>query len=197
MDWLFVGSAPSVLRGLHATRDMPCRTITTNAGIKLVPIPTVYVTVDMRAGPRYENMARCAQRHGTRLVSLQRCEKAQRERKVDFYDEFLELGQESTRTSYGPFRYSGPLCIEYACHQGADTIHMVGFDGYKHDLDYFDPEDPVRQMKKLSRPRADTHNEEFAQRAKTLSEVWPDVSFVLWGNPVWQTPDSWDVRRFA
>ena len=208
--WLMVGSSPSVTSTLPAVTDrigwrtvaahgdvwtelVDTTVITCNSGIKLC-CPDVFLCVDMNSGHWYGELAKAAQERGTRLVTLQRDARALRERNVDWYDEFLVLGNGPSRTQYGPFRYSGPLCVEYACMHGAKEVHLVGFDGYRKQDDYFDANDiPRGKLVNCFQ----THTVDNLQPAmREIARVWHDVRFIQHGDPVFEVgADNWEVRR--
>lgn len=144
MIWLALGSGPSAPIGLDqfGTSGITVNaSITCNAGIKLLPRPTVYVAVDQIASTQYAEAASEAQQAGTLLACLRRDPAAMRERKNDHYDLIIDDDPKSLPHvgGYGRFRYSGPLMLEIALNQGATELHLVGFDGYSPDtVNYFD-----------------------------------------------------------
>ncbi len=194
-EWLMIGSSPSVLQTLPKFSDFDGTVITCNSGIKLWPNPDYYVCVDMFASHSYHNKAKAAQDQGTKLVTLKRSPSAMKERRIEHYDIFLELSDkpESSRGRFGSFRYTGPLCVEFACHNGAKTIHLVGFDGYRHSTDYFDPDLPRRIPKDMMQ----THTLDHIQpKMNDLANVWNDVQFIQYGDPCFTVgEDNWRVER--
>lgn len=197
MKWLMVGTAPSVLATLPRLNlgEFDC-TITCNAGIRLLPCPDVYVCVDMLASRAYAPEASLAQLAGTKLVTLRRDRRALCERQVEHYNEFLELGRGGpTRQSYAEYRYTGPLCLEYACHHGANEVVMVGFDGYRNDDDYFDNSVPRKDG------MASTAEERTQQVLRpaciAIADCWSDVKFTQVGNPAFTVGTSnWEAVRW-
>lgn len=173
-------------------RDNSFTTVTCNSGIKLIPVPDFYFAIDQNAGHVHKDAARHAQSLGSTLITLHRDCRAMRDRCVDWYDVHLRIPDqgEPTREEFGAFRYSGPLCIQFACLQGAKTVYLVGCDGYRmgkdHQYDgcYFDYE-------WRTKPRARTwpievNREVLIPGYSHLAKIWHDVEFVLVGNPVYR-----------
>lgn len=181
-----IGSSPSVLDTLpNVLKSLPDPVvITCNSGIKLYKRPEYYLAVDQFASHLYHDLALDAQNHGTTLVTLDRGEKARRDRKIEHFDTHLTLGEGAcTRDQYGSFRYSGPLCVEFACHHGARSVHLVGFDGYTKPNDYFDPETPRR---KQNNPTSTNTQDHLIPRLTELAAVWHDVWFIQYGTPCFE-----------
>lgn len=199
MNWLLIGSSPSVLEYLPRVRQ-ECRidrTITCNSGIELEPFPDVYCCVDSISQKRFSSAAREAQKQGTRLICLKRTPQALRNRDCDWYDEFIENGQgKPTRSKWGAFRYSGPLCVEYACRNGATTVYLVGCDGYSNQQ----PEQYFNGFRSTTCiPRDGLYQRctvEVLQPAfQHIAELWHDVRFVQYGDPFYAIAgDNWTVR---
>ena len=193
MQWLMVGSSPSVLDTLpQVMLDLDNPTIITcNSGIKLCE-PHHYVCVDQYASHYYVSYAKEAQKRGCNLITLKRVPEALKARNVAFYDEFLEVQGHGvpSRSQYGEFVYSGPLTLEYACHNGATDVHIVGCDGYRWNGDYFDPQTTrtERDVRELTKRTAMLFGE--------IAHAWHDVKFVQYGNPVFDIlQPNWEVRK--
>jgi len=189
-----VGTGPSVHRGLDVVGEFDGRTITTNYGIDLVE-PDYYVGIDMTATMELAERTKELQIAGTRLITLHRdVWAAQVARKVDHYNEFIIVGSQDdpSQLRYGRFRYSGPFCLEYACHNGASEVHMVGFDGYRwlNDYHYTNVENPDK-TKGVQR----THDV-LRPACQEIARAWGHVRFVQYGEPVF-TVDSnnWEVVK--
>lgn len=181
MDWLLVGTGPSVtetLPGLDLTAFDGIATC--NAGIAIVPVPTVYMACDRHASRSWHDEAMHAQRHGTHLVTLQRDAASRVDRMTENYDEYLTLGERPTRTEYGPFRYSGPLLLEYILRR-ATSVAIVGVDGYQSgdERDYWQPQSIVRKPAASAARRTIIMGKAFMERAT----LWPDVPIVQYGFP--------------
>lgn len=196
MKWLMVGTSPSVLRTLPlfdgASRY---RTITTNAGIRLIPCPDVFVLIDHLAMREYHAAAMKAKESGAHLVTLHR-ERPMPDRRADDYSEHVEVGGEPTRDSFGEFRLSGPFCLEYACHNGASEIHMIGFDGYRWQGDYYADRLPSNNQQNGSQRHGvqRTHSV-MKPRCEELARVWSDVRFIQYGEPTFRVEsDNWEVE---
>lgn len=180
--WLFIGSSPSAPAGLALARRTHVidRTITCNAGILLEPTPDVYLCIDHVACRRYADHAMAAASRGTHTVTLARDERALRERRLDQYAERLTLPGhgEPTRETWGSFRYSGPLCMEYALRHGASRLILVGCDGYRHGdaHDYFDGE-----YRRPINPRTAT-GEVVVPRTRRLCQLWPETQWTVYGS---------------
>ena len=200
-NWLHIGSSPSVLQTLPqalAEHDFDM-VMTCNAGIKLYANPDILLLCDGVASVNYAEYARIAQMSGTRLVTLKReCQKAVSDRKIGHFDEFLELPpveKPFDGKAFTAFRFSGPLCLQYAILGGATQIVLVGCDGWTGENDYFDSDEGhhvqnchgdiyERSTMKILRPQ-------FRQ----MADVCPDVRFIQYGEPTF-TIDSpnWEYR---
>lgn len=188
MNWLLIGTAPSVLDTLPRVRAewQIDRTITTNRGILIEPNPDVYVLIDHTACRNHRNDSIRAKWQGTHLVTMARGEQAIKDRGLDHFHEFITEGDKLTRSTWGPFRYSGQFCLAYACKNGANTVIMVGCDGYRPDdtPDYFDGYMPEKR-KVLTRDYLYQHQTvQVMQPAFTeVARVYSDVRFVRYGDP--------------
>ncbi len=177
--------APKLLR-LSIERHDFAITITCNSGIKLLPTPTYYVSVDSLACKAYADLAMEAQARGTKLVTLKRQRSALESRGVAHFDEFIDADAEPAcvEGGYGPFRYSGPFCVELACNKGATRVVLVGMCGWTKAYDYFDDDHPVSP----SRPSDDNWHRSMTKQwiEPTLNELcraWPRVEFLCYGEP--------------
>ena len=186
MNWLHIGTAPSVLEYLPRARQEQRIdvTITCNAGILLEPTPDYYAAVDFPSHRRFGEQARAAQQRGTHLFTLQRLPQALRDRNCEWYDEFLDLpAGPPTREKWGEFRYTGPLCMEYAIRHGATTMILVGCDGYTGKNDYFDgwtdgKQEPAGIYQRMT-------VEVLQPRFQQLVTLWPEVQWIVYGRPVY------------
>jgi len=194
-----IGTSPTVVQTLPAVtvRHQFERVITCNGGLSLAPLTDVYIAVDMHAGRQFAAQARHAQRGGTRLVTLNRDARALRERDVDWYDEFLELGPgEPSRATWGAFRYTGPLSLEYALRHDASSLVLVGCDGYRHggSEDYFDGQQCARRN--LATTAEQRTREALAPAFQARARLWPEVPIVQYGDPAFEIDSpNWEVRR--
>lgn len=167
-------------------------TVTCNSGIKLLPRPNYYFAIDQNAGHVHKDAAREAQQNGTTLVTLHRDCRAMRDRAVDWYDVHLTIPEQGdpTRENFGAFRYSGPLCIQFACLEGAQTVYLVGMDGYRvgrnHQYDgcYFDYE--WRTKPRPYRWPVEVTRDVILPAYTHLVRLWHDVQFVLVGDPCYK-----------
>lgn len=185
MTWLHIGTSPSVLEFLPLVRrDWTIdQIVTCNRGILLESHPDVYMLIDQIACREFHDASKAAQASGTRLVTLQRGEKSIRDRGLEHFDEFLN------ESEWGPFRYTGPLCLKYASRQGATTILLVGCDGYHGDgtPDYFDG---------WTSAKREQYTAEYLHQRQTLDVLKPafesvarenpGVEFVRYGTPCFQ-----------
>lgn len=181
MKWLHIGTSPSVNRTLAHVRSQFefDKTITCNSGILLEPTPDVYLAVDMKIGHLFEIETKEAQAAGTRLVTLARSEHSIKQRKLEHFDEFITEGRsDPTLKEWGMFRLTGPMCLEYACRNGATEIVMVGCDGYRGGdaVDYFNDcwRDP--------RPGAEHRDHILHFAFRKVADVFTAVSFKRYGN---------------
>lgn len=123
MLWTVLGSSQYAAE--HIAAAPGSTVITCNGGIELMPIPDVYFLSDAVACRRYRERGIEAQRHGTRLVTLDRVKTAKEARGVDHFDEFVRNGP-----PFEPFVLSGLFCLEYAILSGAQTVILAGMTGY-------------------------------------------------------------------
>lgn len=199
ITWLHVGTSPTVTETLPYVRNHHVinRTITCNAGLHLVPVPDVYVAVDRVATTDHDlyTLARNAQVQGTRLVTLDRDPQALKTRQVEHFDEFLTLQghKPATRERWGQFRFSGPLCVEYAIRQGATHIIMVGCDGYKGGTaDYFDGRKCFQAHQNVFQTKT---MQVLKPQFQHLAHTWPEVQFIQYGKPCFSVSSpNWQVR---
>lgn len=200
--WLHIGSSPTVLDMLpRALEEWEFDSvITCNAGIKLYPVPDYYVAIDGHASVEYEQRARDAQAQGCKLITLWRHdERARHERRVNHYDEQLELpdrGWDFDGYNFTAFRFSGPFCLQYAVIHGATTLVIVGCDGWTGDRDYFDHDDGhiIRN----------DHGDIFERSTmghlvpafRDIAKSRPDVRIVQYGEPLYEVDyPNWEVRK--
>lgn len=197
MKWLMVGTAPSVMRTLPSFSAFEGMRITCNGGIELVPDPDVYLLVDMVASKTFRENAIRAREQGATLVTLHRdSEAALVDRKVHDFDEFLRCDSqgEPTKAKYGRFRYSGPLCLEYACHHGASEIHLIGFDGYRTLGDYYKPQPGTKS--KSATHGVERTRDVLQPACQAIARAWHDVQFIQYGEPIFSVDSgNWEVVR--
>lgn len=165
-------------------------TVTANAGLKLLPSPDYYFAIDHQAGHWYQEAARAAQAAGTTCVTLSRDMRAMKDRCVDWFDIHLTLPDQGDpqRGRYGVFRYSGPLCMQFCCMNGAERVYLAGCDGYREQtstyLDgcYFDHSE--RPFKPRRSQWATNATREVVQpQTQMICRAWHDVEFVCVGDP--------------
>ena len=185
MRWAFVGSGPSAPQQLRdiLPKLRPCRTITTNAAIKLFQ-PDVYFLTDQVACRKFSHMA--AQLKGkTHLVTMHRDPKAQEARNVQWFDEFILNGLDPPLPNrWGSFNMSGPFCLEYACRNGASEMHLLGCEGYA-ETSYFDQAE--RQASEFKPADAMT-NKQLVKRMTMVVECFPSVPFYVYGPTHYSIP---------
>jgi hypothetical protein len=195
MNWLHIGTSPSVLEYLPRARleNRIDRTITCNAGIKLDPRPDYYACVDFPSQRMFNEHARAAQKGGTHLITLKRTAEALRKRDCDWFDEFVDMPNgPPTREKWGEFRYTGPMCMEYAIRHGASSLILVGCDGYTGKNDYFDgwtdgKQEPVGIYERMT-------VEVLQPAIQRLVSLWPEVQWLVYGRPVYAIRgDNWRV----
>jgi len=196
MNWLHIGSSPSVLEYLPRARqeNRIDKTITCNAGILLEPRPDYYAAVDFPSQRRFVEQARAAQQNGTRLITMRREPQAMRDRDCDWYDEFIVMpdGGPPTRDKWGAFQYTGPMCVEYAIRHGAKCVILVGCDGYTGVNDYFDGWNNDHADPNFRYERMTIHH--LKPRLQQLARLFPEVQFLQYGDPVYAVDaDNWRV----
>ena len=198
--WAFIGSGPSAPAQVErlTLALSQCRTITTNAGPKLWPAPDVYLLVDRVACQRYMPLARKAKESGTHLVTLHRHASAQKERGVEWFDEFIINGVDPPLPNrWSGFNQSGPFCMEYACRMGAGEVHLLGCEGYTDSSAYFDQEErkeehlPDYLRHKISDSATCA---QLQKRVQMVVTCFPQVEFYVYGQPHYQIDGAnWKV----
>lgn len=187
MKWMFLGSSPAAPRHVQEIlpRLMPCRTITTNAGIKLLPNPDVYFLSDQVACRNYIHLAKLAKEYcKTHFVTMHRYKQALEARNVEWFDEFLINGVDPPLPNrWGCYNQSGAMCLEYACRHGATEIHMLGCEGYSA-ISYFDQHERSTEFKIAD---AET-TPQLIKRTTMVVECFPAVSFYVYGNLQYHIP---------
>ena len=181
MRWVFIGSSPSVPRQLADILPTlrPCKTITTNAAIKLLPRPDVYFLSDHVACNRYSKLAEIAKKNGTHTVTLHRFRQALESRNVHWFDEFVLNGVDPPLPNrWSAFNQSGPWCMEYACRNGATELHLLGCEGYRNDVSYFDQEVRDKEIKIAT----EETNVILIKRLTMVVECFPNVPFYVYGD---------------
>lgn len=196
MRWLHIGTSPTVKETLpHVRQEFQFdKIMTCNRGLLLEPFPDVYLATDMKVGKLHEKDARTAQAKGTRLVTLQRNEQSLIQRRMHFYDEFITEGRsDPTRADWGMFRLTGPMCLEYACRNGAKEIVMVGCDGYRGEAqDYFD--DCWRDK----RPGCEHRTQILHMAFGLVANCFDDVRFIRYGKPLRNVDArNWEERTLC
>lgn len=198
-DWLVIGSAPTVVKAFGELPLLHYTTITCNNGIRLVPFPDYYLIYDQDHAVAFEGAARLAQANGTHLVTIHRSNKeALRRQKLDFYDEYIQVDHgphEPTREQWGRPAWSGQMCVEYACRNGATSIHLVGMDGYRKGNDYFDAATYRKPLNNDAFP-VEMNEVKIRPRMQSLTDAFPEIQFVQYGDPVYDVDrENWEVVR--
>lgn len=141
--WLLIGSSPNAKRALaevqHRFKAVEFTTITTNAGIRLVPRPTWYLLHDPRAATMFVQHWRLAQTQGTQVIrSVLHHSPQHRQlmRRVvpTAHTELATFASERPRYQRGRSispACSGAICAQFAVHRGCTHLVMVGMDGYR------------------------------------------------------------------
>lgn len=181
MRWAFVGSSPAAPQHVATVLPTlaPCRTITTNAGIKLLPTPDVYFLSDRVACARYMPYAHAAKAQGTHCATLYRFRSALKERGLEWFDEFIVNGVDPpTPERWSGFNQSGAFCMEYACRNGATELHLLGCEGYGA-RSYFDQDTRPTDHKIAD---SDT-TPQLVLRTTFVVRCFPAVRFIVYGEP--------------
>ena len=200
MRWVFVGSSPAAPMHVDCIlpKLRPCKTITCNAGLKLLPNPDVYFCADRVACQRYHDLARKAHAQGTRMVTMHRYRQALEERRVEWYDEFIVNGVDPpTPQRWGCFNQSGPFSMEYACRQGATEIHLLGCEGYAAHS-YFDQHERGEEHTEpaLRHKVADSETlKQLVKRMTLVLQCFVFVPFYVYGQPCYSIDSpNWNVK---
>lgn len=155
-DWLLVGSSPSAPEFVEAINgiDWPHTSMTTNAGIKLLPNADYYLALDQHAVEMFADDIRAAQKQGTQIVVLEDYEaKMRKAGGLASVDVVLAHMPPPTVDGRKLLRIhddtivnvwmSGPVLPQFAVKWGATRMILVGFEGYRSHgealvIDHFD-----------------------------------------------------------
>jgi len=102
--------------------------------------PDFYVLFDMNACAKYRDAAKAAQAAGTKLVTLAKSPESLKQRGVDHFDIFLELGGHRGTGPFPLFRpgeyadcgFSRLYALQFAINNGATHVLLLGMKGYPH-----------------------------------------------------------------
>lgn len=193
INWLVLGGSARAPRALQRIDLAGMRTITTNAGIHLLPMPTIYYLGEQEsvAFDLYAEPARIAQSRGTILIGNGHLmdEYAKWDLKPDSWimPPLAWLDPPTTtpwvRGTYCNARFSGLICLMHACNQPADEIHLVGMDGYRTRPGHMAADTWTNAC---GTPKSD--GEQFTQNwigpmTRRIVEACADVKFVFYGWP--------------
>lgn len=193
--WVVVGSGPSAHSALIAVqRDYGEveEVVTCNGGYALFDAagftPTLYLLVDPVACRRYGDHVRALRAaHGTRIISIRG--------RMPGADEYLRVRgpvSDEYRPGHHPARrLTGLYMLDYALSHGADTVLIVGFDGYQSQgtvrvRDYFDGRAGHRNSWR--------HSDRIAQYLADAVRLRPSVRFELYADPRYRTPQAPNFR---
>ena len=193
--WVVVGSGPSAPAALLAARrDYPqvAEVVTCNGGFALFGAtgwsPSIYLLADPLACSRYGDQARALRAsRGTRIISI--------EGRMPDADEHLFI-QGQVSDEYRPGRHprrrlTGLYMLDYALSHGADTVLIIGFDGYSSRgtsrvRDYFDD--------RVGHAQSWLHGNRMATYLAGAVKSRPKVQFVLYASPTYPTPTAPNFR---
>lgn len=196
--WVVVGSGPSAPEALIAARkDYGSRevaeVVTCNGGYALFDAagwrPTLYLLVDPVGCRKYGDQARVLRAaNGTRIISITG--------RMPDADEYLRIEPgpllDEYRTGRHPARrLTGLYMLDYALSHGADTVLIVGFDGYRSRgesrvEDYFDG--------RVGHSNSWRHGNRVGTYLADAVRQRPKVRFVLYADPRYPTPQAPNFR---
>ena len=198
--WVVVGSGPSAPAALiaasrvHGSSDVT-EVITCNGGYALFSaagwplVPTLYLLMDPLACAKYGDHARALRAtSGTRIVSIP-------DRMPDA-DHHLHIEPGPVSDEYQPGRHparrlSGLYMLDHALSHGAETVVIIGFDGYRSrgaslERDYFDG--------RVGHGKSWRHGSRMASYLAGAVKHRPRVRFVLYADPHYETPRAPNFR---
>jgi hypothetical protein len=198
MSWIVVGSGPSAPSALIAARhdlgsSEVAEAVTCNGGYALFggwPVaPTLYLLVDPVGCRKYGEQARAFRAaNGTRIISITG--------RMPDADEYLRIEPGPVSDEYRPGRHparrlSGLYMLDYALSHGADTVLIIGFDGYvsrgaSRVRDYFDD--------RVGHGGSWRHGNRIATYLAGAVKHRPNVRFVLYADPRYRTPHAPNFR---
>lgn len=194
--WVVVGSGLSAPAALIAARHdfgslEGAEVLTCNGGYALFGgwAPTLYLLADPAACKRYGDRARALRAsNGTRIVSIKG--------RMPDADEYLRIEPGPALDEYRPGRHparrlSGLYMLDYVLSHGVDTVLIIGFDGYRSRAqsrvkDYFDG--------RVGHNESWRHSNRIATYFADAAKYRPRVSFVLYADPRYRTPQAPNFR---
>lgn len=191
-NWICLGSSPSAPAMLPvAYADCPdAIRITTNSGILLMLPPDLaphyYFLSDHLACKMFAERAMDLRHtHGTKVITLGRCDDAIRRRGLSAVDYLIDQRRPSSprdfiRGAYTDCMFSGLYCAQFALNNGAKTLVIVGHEGYPSEvgeLCYWDSNE-MRAAKKQGLEYTKNWIGPWWQNAVAAC---PDVTFHFYG----------------
>jgi hypothetical protein len=169
--WLCLGCSPQALENLSRVDGQYDISITCNKGIELLE-PDYYFLWDTPSCELYAQRAKTLT--GTTRITMAQEAGLLKRRNIHWFDELV-----CNFKRYEPFQFSGLWCLEYACRHFADTVLMVGMDGYQYAGEHFNCFIPERHR------RYNKAGLLLESCTRTIVNKYPDVSFRLYGNPTY------------
>ena len=180
---------------IDRARSYPiAQSITTNAGIDLIPDPDYYLLYETEAVRRFARyIPILREKHGTSLVATKLPGK-----KKSLRRELAKLDPEITievgttphgsrkKVQYAKGRYTagafaGSIMLQFALEQDARTVLLVGMEGYRSKtgdirIDTFDGRRGTPLQSLMT-------TETYGPMIQLIVDAWPDRMFVFFGRP--------------
>ncbi|REK40891.1 MAG: hypothetical protein DWQ20_00755 [Actinobacteria bacterium] len=212
--WIVVGTSPLARPALARAREWELAewcdrfpvTITTNGGIRILPVPDIYFAHDFVAIDHYEPEALYAAAHGTRLIgpNLRIPEPIKRaltyglppnQKVVNTVRYHLRGAELIDLDEYEPLQLSGMFIVEYAARSGTNEVLLCGMDGYANDGSERYAEGVYGHGQPFGRELTERI---IVPRVNTLLRKYPHVQFTCIGRPVYadqiEPADNWRIK---
>lgn len=181
-EWIICGSSPGVHDALALARRVAPRAkvAASNAAIALVGVPDLLWMSDQVACEMFGDDARKAYDAGCWCMSMSRTKWGREYRGIEWFDEFTELDGPGATWFFQKGRYtrvnlSGLYLMQAAINHGAQTLHVVGCEGYRGGLDYFDG--------RTTKPTYGVKTPEVVEpQTQALIDATPDVLWTFYGD---------------
>ena len=180
---------------IDRARSYPiAQSITTNAGIDLIPDPDYYLLYETEAVRRFARyIPILREKHGTSLVATKLPgKKKSLRRELEKLDPEITIEVGTTphgsrkKVQYAKGRYTagafaGSIMLQFALEQDARTVLLVGMEGYRSKtgdirIDTFDGRRGTPLQSLMT-------TETYGPMIQLIVDAWPDRMFVFFGRP--------------
>lgn len=169
--------------------------ITTNAGIRLLPDPSYILLFDATSAREFATEYNELARMGTRFVTFRDNEPQMTRHVTAGFDVTIERSDKDVmafgRYEFSTKGHSGQYATHFAA-QRATTVILVGHDGYAAGKDDHWYERCCRHW--TDKSRDETLYQVYQPFYRRLATVFPEVEFIQYGQPNFQVGNhNWTV----